>query len=301
MPGADVMFELAEVETADGVLLQGLLSSPPAGRKLAVIYIHGLGGDFYGSPAKANALAAECSRLGFGFLSFNTRGSGLLSSVRKRDTKSPKGFRYVESGRCYERFEDCVFDIDALVKDARRRGFRKVALIGHSTGANKAVHYLSRSPDRSVACAVLTGPLSDVPLLQHDSGKSYRHLVSLAKRMVSLGKGHSLMPQGTPLWPLSAQRFLSLAVPGSSEDVFQYHMKDPSFRSLKKVRVPTLALMGGDDEYALQSPDSILDSYRKANPRIESAIIEGALHSFNAQEELMADVVCGWIKSRLRA
>ncbi len=290
------MFELAEVEAADGVLLQGLVSDTRR-RRLAVIYIHGLGGDFYGSPAKANAMAEECSASGFGFLSFNNRGNGLLSSVRKR--KSPKGFRYVDSGRCYERFEDCVLDIEAVVKEAKRRGFRKIALVGHSTGANKAVHYLSRSPDRSVACAVLTGPLSDVPLLQHDSGKNYRHLVSLAKRMAAGGKGHELMPQGTPLWPLSAHRFLSLAVAGSAEDVFQYHMKRPSYRALKRVRVPVLALMGGEDEYALMSPDSILESFREANPRFESAIIEGASHSFTGQEELLAEVVCGWIKSRL--
>ncbi len=297
MPGEDVMFELAQVETGDGVLLQGLISCRPGKKRLALIYIHGLGGDFYGSPAKANAFARECARMGYGFLSFNNRGSGILSGVKKRD-HSRKGYRYVNSGRCYERFADCALDISSIVGEARKRGFRKIALVGHSTGANKAVHYLSRSPDPSVRCAVLSGPLSDVPMIREDAGRDYGKLVSAAKKMVSRGRGEELMPQGTPLWPLSASRFLSLAVPGSAEDVFQYHMKRPGFRAMKRIKVPTLALIGGEDEYSLMSPDLILESYRKANPRIETAIIEGAEHSFSGQEDLLAKVVCGWIRSR---
>ncbi len=286
--------ELAQVKTGDGVLLQGLVFQSRA-KKLAVIYVHGLGGDFYGSPEKVRAFAREFGRRGFGFFAFNTRGNNTLTSVKKLDRTSPKGYRYESAGRCYERFTDCVLDIDAFVGEARRRGYHKVALVGHSTGANKVVHYLSKEPSPAVVRAVLTGPVSDVPSQMKQAGKKYKKMVSLAKEMVSAKKSDALMPQGTPGWPISAQRFLSLSVPGSVEDVFQYHMAAPSYRSMKKVRIPTLAVLGEKDEYATVPPEDMLESYRKANRRIEAAVIEGALHSFNGQEEALARLIGSWL------
>jgi pimeloyl-ACP methyl ester carboxylesterase len=289
-----MLFELAEVETGDGVFLQGLISVPKE-KKLAVIYVHGLGGDFYGSPRKVRAIAEECLRKGFGFFTFNNRGSGTIGGVKRADRKNPKGYGYVKSGRCYERFEECILDIGAFVKEAKRRGYRKIVLVGHSTGANKVVYYLSRKPDRSVIRAVLTGPVSDVPSQEMQSGKKYKKLVSLARKMVSGRKGDELMPRKAPGWPISAQRFLSLSVPGSAEDIFQYHMKNPKYRAIRKIRIPVLAVLGGEDEWATMKPGFILESYRQANQMIESAIIEDALHSFNGREELLAKVVCGWL------
>ncbi len=286
--------ELAQVKTGDGILLQGL-AFPSRAKKLAVIYVHGLGGDFYGSPEKVGAFASECSRRGFGFFTFNTRGNNTLTSVKKLERKSPKGYKYENAGRCYERFTDCVLDIDAFVEEAKRRGYREAALVGHSTGANKVVYYLSKAPGPAVVRAVLTGPVSDVPAQIALAGKKYKRLVSLAKKMVFAKKSDALMPRDTPGWPISAQRFLSLSVPGSVEDVFQYHMAAPSYRAIKKIRIPVLAVLGEKDEYATIPPEDMLESYRKANRRIEAAVIGGALHSFNGQEEALARLIGSWL------
>jgi pimeloyl-ACP methyl ester carboxylesterase len=293
-----VLYELAEVAAPDGILLQGMVT-PSKRKALAVIYIHGLGGDFYGSPRKADAFARECRRRGFGFFSFNNRGSGTMSGAKRKDG-SPKGYSYVDAGRCYERFEDCVLDISAFVAEAKRRGYRKVALVGHSTGANKAVYYLSRDPDPVVSMAVLTGPVSDVPGQARLGGRRYRGLVALARRMAARKKGGSLMPQSAPLWPMTARRFLSLSVAGSHEDVFQYHMGKPAYRELKRVKVPLLAVLGGKDEYATMPPEDILASYRRANPLLEGAIIKGAFHSFSGKEGPLAGTVCGWLWGKCR-
>ena len=290
------MFELAEVRTRDGISLQGLVSHPEGRKRLAVIYVHGLGGDFYGSPRKAQALSDECSRRGFGFFSFNNRGSGTIGGLKKADRTRAQGYRHILSGRCYERFEDCVDDIGAFVREAKKRGYKKVALIGHSTGANKVVYYLSRRPDRAVVRAVLTGPVSDVPTQILQSGNRYKKLISLARRMARK-KADPLMPSDAPGWPISARRFLSLSVPGSAEDVFQYHMGKPRYGAIRKIRIPVLAILGGNDEWATIPPEDILESFRKANPRIESIIIGDALHSFGGQEELLAETVCGWLGS----
>ncbi|MFN7991412.1 MAG: alpha/beta fold hydrolase [Candidatus Micrarchaeia archaeon] len=287
------MAELTEVTTKDKLLLQGLIFSSKS-KRLALIYIHGLGGDFYGSPAKVAAFARECRRRGFAFFIFNNRGNNTMTGAKKL-AKNPKGYKYVNTGRCFEKFEDCVFDLDAFVKEAKKRGYRKIALLGHSTGANKVVYYLSKKPDRSIVRAVLTGPVSDVPSQVKQCGKGYRKLVALAERMVSGRRGDALMPHGSPGWPMSARRFLSLSVAGSPEDVFQYHMENPPYRALKRIRIPVLAVLGGKDECTTMPPDAILKSYRAANPLVETAMIDGALHSFGGKEGRLAEVICAWI------
>jgi pimeloyl-ACP methyl ester carboxylesterase len=292
MPGEDVMFELVEIETEDGVLLQGL-GSPSRSRKLALIYVHGLGGDFYGSPKKVRAFASACLGRGFGFFIFNNRGNNTLTGAKRLD-RSSKGYRYVKAGRCYERFEDCIYDIRAMAREALARGYGRVGLVGHSTGANKVVYYLSKARRGPIAGAVLTGPVSDVPLQMELCGRRYPALVKKARAMVLRGKGVGLMPAGTPGEPISARRFLSLSVPGSPEDVFQYHMEKPRYSALKKVKVPLLAILGGKDEYAMMRPETILSSYREANPRVETMLVPGVGHSFTGAEEMLAGAVCGW-------
>ncbi|MEW6721896.1 MAG: alpha/beta fold hydrolase [Candidatus Micrarchaeota archaeon] len=290
--------ELAEVATQDGLLLQGLVFEP-GNAGAALIYVHGLGGDFYGSPKKVNAFASECLKRKIAFFIFNNRGSGLYSGVKKLDSKRPSGYRYVMAGKCFERFEDSILDIGAVVAEAKRRGYSRIALVGHSTGANKAVYYLSRKHDRAVKAAVLTGPVSDVPNIEAEAGRKYNALVKVAKRMVSGGKGDSLMSPKTPGWPISASRFLSLSVAGSAEDVFQYHFEAPGYRALKRMRAPVLAILGEKDEYATMPPEKILASYKTQNPKLETRIVRGALHSFAGMEKELARIVCAWAQNKL--
>src|SRR5262249_59931595 len=66
------------------------------------------------------------------------------------------------AGAAFERFGESVADLWAAIAFARRCGYARVVLAGHSTGANKALHYAARARDRRVAALALLGPISDV-------------------------------------------------------------------------------------------------------------------------------------------
>src|SRR5262249_28544020 len=121
---------LARLRTRDDVWLDGIVAEPRRRRDLALIWVHGLGSTFYSGQPLIQELSTQLGRAGVGFFKFNTRG---------HDAVARGGSRL--AGAAFERFVDCVEDIRAMIAFARRRGYRKVILAGHSTGANKILYY----------------------------------------------------------------------------------------------------------------------------------------------------------------
>ncbi|MEK6982665.1 MAG: alpha/beta fold hydrolase [Candidatus Micrarchaeota archaeon] len=294
-------FDFIDVVTKDKLLLPALVFEPTSSTKrTALIYVHGLGGDFYSNSEKANAFAEECNKYGFAFLTFNNRGSGYDAAVKKLDSKTDKGFVRVAAGRTYEKFSDCVYDIGAVISQAKKRGYNKIILIGHSTGANKVIYYLYKNQNqKNIVASVLTGALSDVPIQRKLSGKSYPKILALAKMLYKKGKGSVLLPEGSSDSPITAQRFLSLCVEKSEEDVFQYYLQNPAFTQLKSLKIPALFIIGEKDEYATTKPNQILKTYSKLKSNFETVLIKGSLHSFNKMEKKLAKIVCTWINKKV--
>lgn len=288
------MFDLIEVITKDGLMLQGIISK--SSTDTLVIYVHGLGGDFYGSPKKVYSLATAFEKLNISFMSLNNRGAHQMNGIKKTDPTNPKGYTYVNGGRCYETFEDSILDIEAYISKAKSLNYKKVILFGHSSGANKIAHYLSINPDPLVNLAILSGPVSDVPSQMAIAGLKYEPLIRLAKKLVSEGLSDALMPPNTPSEPITAQRFLSLSVCGSAEDVFQYYTQNQTNDSLKKIKTPTLMILGEKDEHLTMDAKTVIQFFSKTNPFLEGKIIPNALHSFIGLEDQLAKEICSWIK-----
>lgn len=265
-------------------------------KRIALIYVHGLGGDFYSNSEKANAFATECEKSGLAFFVFNNRGAGIDAAVKKVDQSAPKGFIRVAAGRTYEKFPDCVYDLGAVINEAKKRGYKKIVFVGHSTGANKVIYYLYKnSNQKDVLGAVLTGALSDVPIQKNLLGRNYPKILALANLLCKKGKGNILLPEGSSDSSITAQRFLSLCVEKSEEDVFQYYMKNPDFTELRHMNIPILFIMGEKDEYASIPPREILKTYSKLNPLFKTKLIKNALHSFNKKEDKLAKIICTWL------
>ena len=128
--------DLVQVRTNDDVRLDGVLTLPesssvPALGFDAAILHHGVGGNFYGPsfwPTMTNGLVAK----GCAVLRVNNRGHDLMYN-------SPKG----RLGAAYEAVDDCRHDWRAWLDFLESRGYRRIALWGHSLGAVKTIHYLA--------------------------------------------------------------------------------------------------------------------------------------------------------------
>src|SRR5260221_8608887 len=148
---ARVGVSLVRLRTHDGVWLGGLSVEPRRPRGTAVIWVHGLGSVFSSGQPLIRELSARLGRHGIGYFKFNTRGHDIVA----RDGEQLLG-------AAFERFGESVRDIRAMIAFARKGGYPKVVLAGHSTGANKALHYVASTRDRRVAGLILVGPASAI-------------------------------------------------------------------------------------------------------------------------------------------
>jgi pimeloyl-ACP methyl ester carboxylesterase len=182
-----------------------------------------------------------------------------------------------------------------MIAFVRRRGFRHVILAGHSTGANKVLHYVARTRDRRVAALALLGPISDVAgEIKRIGGRELRRRVATAERLARQDP-QALVPRAWGFW--SARRYVSLFKPGQAEDVFQYYRANARWTALRSVRVPIAAIVGSRDEYLDRRAEALIDAFRQNASRSRSfagEILAGAGHSFVGHERQLADVIVRW-------
>jgi len=247
----------------------------PAAKKNAplLVFVHGMGSNFYRSAMKKAFLEAA-PPLGLGILSFNNRGA--------------------DQGTEDEKFQTCLADLDAAAEFARRQGIEKTIFMGHSTGCQKVVFWQARRKHPAVAGLVLLAPADDQAVLQRDLGKRFEKKVEWARKKVAEGKGDA---QVSGLYErVTAARFLSLTDTRHAEaSVFRYAGKLTQFQ---RIKCPILAVFGEEEEFAAIPPAEMLDIlHRKTRSRdFMEWLISDTGHSFKECESELAFAVCEWAR-----
>jgi len=277
---------LVSVRTRDGVILDGLAVEPRGRRRTALVWVHGLGSTFSSGQPLIRALSGRLARAGVGYFKLNTRG---------HDTVARHGGRL--AGAAFERFGESVADIRAMVELAAASGYRRVVLAGHSTGANKVLHYAARTRDRRVVGVMLLGPVADVAGERVRIGRrELARRVALAERMARRDPA-ALVPRVWGFW--SARRYVGLYRPGGAEDVFPYYRAAARWTALRRVRVPVAVVIGGRDEYLDRSPARLVAAFAlnaTGAPSCSGIVIPGARHGFRGQEDVLAREIVRWVR-----
>jgi len=279
---------LARIRTRDGVWLDGVIAGPRRRRRVALVWVHGLGSVFSSGQPLIAALSSRLRAASVGYLKFNTRGHGAVSR---------QGTRLV--GAAFERFGESVRDIRAMIAFAGTLGYRRVILAGHSTGANKILHYAARARDRRVVGLALIGPISDVAAEAKRLGdRELRRRVAVAERLARRDPD-ALVPRAFGFW--SAQRYVSLYRPGGAEDVFPYHRPGARWSALRRVRVPIAAIIVSRYEYLDRRPADLLAAFERnatASRAFTGIVVPGALHGFQEREGALVDAILGWLRAQ---
>jgi pimeloyl-ACP methyl ester carboxylesterase len=177
-----------------------------------------------------------------------------------------------------------------------------VILAGHSTGANKVLHYAARARDRRVIGLILLGPVSDVAAEMKRLGRrELERRVAVAERIARLDPA-ALVPRELGFW--SAGRYLSLYRPGGAEDVFPYYRPGARWSALARVRLPIAVIIGGRDEYLDRRPSELIEAFARHATGARSftgVIVPGALHGFQKHEAELARAILRWIESEALA
>ena len=276
---------LVRIKTRDNVWLDGVVAEPRGRRRTAVVWVHGLGSVFSSGQPLTRELSARLNEAGVAFFKLNNRG---------HDVVAGRGGHL--AGAAFERFGQSVEDIRAMVAFARRCGYRRVVLAGHSTGANKVLHYAARAHDRRVVGIVLVGPVSDVAAEAKRLGaRELSRRVAAAER-IARRDPDGLVPRAWGFW--SARRYISLYRPGEVEDVFPYYRPNARWTAFRAVRLPVAAILGSRDEFLDRPAREVIEAFRRNAVRARSftgAVVPRARHGFQGHERLLADLVARWV------
>jgi pimeloyl-ACP methyl ester carboxylesterase len=286
---------LVEITTKDNLIHQGIFAEPEKKSGPAFLFVHGLSSNFYSNTVRTNMMIEMCGAKGIGFASFNTRGHDTVTGIKKIDTKKESGQTRVTGGAGIERFEECVYDIDAGITFLKQKGFTKIILVGSSTGANKVCFYAGTQNDPRVTGVILVSAVCDHLIPSKDIS---RFGLIFARILRVLGRGNTFIPFAGS-YPVTPNRVLSLMTPHSVEDVFDYDDSEHGLKIFGNVTKPLLIVLGEQDEY-MDRPAFVIKAVYDKKSRAKNyaaVIIKGADHGFKGKEKEFGETVIRWVQS----
>lgn len=217
-----------------------LMISPPHAShpKVALIHLGGLSDGYLPTPYTL-PLCELCHKNNMSYVNV------LLSS-------SYLGFGYASLET------DCE-ELKKALRYLQEQSYRKVYLIGHSTGCQQTVVLLRElltNADEitmSVGGAILQAPVSDRESfsLGREEGDHAKY-TTIAAEMISSGKGEEFMPRASHWSPITAGRFMSLYGRGGDDDMFSSDLEEAELsRALSHLaQFPNVIFAhSGADEY----------------------------------------------------
>ncbi|HVR39881.1 MAG TPA: alpha/beta fold hydrolase, partial [Thermoanaerobaculia bacterium] len=284
---------LVRFEAADGLELPGLLYEPRRATQRVAVFLHGTGGASVFDSRRTNLLAREFLARGIAYFAFNNRGAHVV--------------RKMGLGSAHERIRDCVHEIDGALRELRRRGYRDITLIGHSTGANKIAVYDHYKPRNSARRYVLLAGGDDTGLMYAQLGaRRFHAALAKARAMIKEKRGDEYVPRELSPVLLTWRSFYDTANPDGDYNVFPFLeamrgvrlSRRGRFRYVKAIRKPTLLLYGENDEYCyddVRGCVAVLADAIGARTNFELGIVEGADHGFKGCEGELVSIVDAWM------
>ena len=286
---ATMIVDLVEATMPDGLRLHGALHAPPAvgfSRPPlpidAVVCLHGTGSNFYGSSLWAG-LIPQMLEWGVPVLTVNTRGHDGISSSHGAPNRRLLG-------SAYELVDDCRFDVAGWVQWLAARGHSRIALLGHSLGAVKAVYALAHEPQPTVRCVLAISPprLSYSYFKETVRGPGFLEEVARAEALVATGQEEALMDVRFPLpYSVTASGYLDKYGPAERYNVLKF---------VQRVTCPMFFAYGTVElQYgiAFQGMPDALEQVAAAGANLRVGVVAGGDHNYAG--------VCPELSSRLRS
>ncbi len=290
--------QLVKTITSDGLELQGFWVNKKS--NVAVVHFHGTSGDFY-THEFIDVLGETLSSEEISFLTTNNRGHDVYAYLRKH---MDGRIKWASIGGAFERFEDCVIDIEAWINFIEKQGVKKVILQGHSL-SQKLIYYQFMRNDRRIIGQIHLSPGNDSGFMFYRLGKEkYNEINAMIKKMIEEGREKELLPEELAIVsPMTALAYYGYLTEEGVGNIFPYHNpSSPKWEILSKIKEPLLIIFGELDNFIKPSINEAVQLFKrkaKSSKEVTVGIIKGANHSFVGNEIELADVVIKWLKRTL--
>lgn len=277
-----MMFRL-NVPTKRGVVLNGVLFRQNEKKETdtVMIAITGIHGNFYSNPFYYN-IGDTLNAGGMDFVYAQTNDAfGQIETVNVHT-----GNKEI-IGSWNERFSYTDEDIEAYLAFAEEEGYEHIILAGHSLGANKVIHYLSRHHDPRVEHFFLLSPANLTYMM---SGVTEREK-QIIKEQVERGDGDKMLPFPFMGWvECIANTAYDWQFSGLLNNV--HTAKDGDFSQAEKVTHTGALLVGTYDNFTDGDPAEFLRNLNAHMPTAEQnklIFIEKTGHTYQMKHQEVAD------------
>lgn len=267
-------FKFVETMTKQNIKLFGCLSEN--NNKKCILYIPGLTGNFFESKF-SREIGKESVERGYDFLFSHNQGSFQIIDFPflREDGK----LKSKTKGATYEKFEDCIFDIDGWVEFLEKLDYEEIIVLCHSMGCNKIVYYLNQNINNKISKVILLAPQDNV-----NFSKLEMHEGLLEEAMENIKNGN---PE-----KILSKKFLGFCLM-SSETYYQeitnkninnipYKTPNGDFSLVQAIDKPMYILIGSEDigEKGKEYMEKVINNCQNA----KYDIIAGANHNFKNKE-----------------
>jgi alpha-beta hydrolase superfamily lysophospholipase len=283
-----VIVDLVQTTTRDGLRLDGIYqvaSVSPTVPLDAFCFVHGTGGNFYGSTL-FDALAERLLAVGVGVLRVNTRGHDGISTAL-----TAKGGR--RQGAAYEVADECRNDLAAWLDWLCGRAGPRVGLLGHSMGAVKALYATAHEMQLRPAVVIAVSPprLSYSTFCASSDGPQFLATFAEAERLVQTGTPGALLDVKLPLpYVITAAGYVEKYGPDERYNYLRFvgGLPCPVLVTLGEIEVANnMAFAGASEE---------LSQLAARFPRLRAEVIAGADHFYTGARDRLIGRVGAWLQ-----
>ena len=272
--------EMVYATTEDGLLLEGVAMSPAAApqRPIGFIWIHGNAASF-SAPAYVR-IGRELAARGHLAIVGNTRGHDIACTLWPASEALPIG-----GGSGWENIEEAPRDLAAWVQVAIDRGAARIALVGHSSGAQRVVLYQAERQDGRVAGLALASP------------DLYGFLppgeLEAARRLVEEGRAQEVTP-AQPWAPWYRQS--AGTVVGKAEVLSHLLEAKEGEPTIAKIETPILAFFG-TREVRVEATLEMIGRQARSAARVDTEMLADGDHFYGRHEADVADLLARWAET----
>lgn len=281
----------------DGIELSGILYRGKEKTDKTILAVHGMTSNCF--KKRDDVIAKKANEEGIDYFCFNNRGSEIIKYISKKiEGKKEKNL----AGTAYEDVLEGYEDIIGAILKLKELGYSDIYLQGHSLGSTKVVYTYNELKEEGadiLSCikGVILLSLIDIPMaVKFYLGKNYETFLKLAEEREQKGI-NDLMPKNAFIHPISVKTFLRYVRDNKDIDFARYG-NDSELEKLNNIEIPLFMRWGNDNEMILQKADELVSMVSNLiqNENKDINYIDGANHSYNEKEEILAKEIIEFIK-----
>lgn len=283
----------------DGIKLNGFLYKNEEKTDKVILSVHGMSSNCF--KERDTVIANYANKNNIDYFCFNNRGSELVKYIR-RDIEGRK--EKMLGGTTYEDVLEGYEDIVGAILKLKELGYEKIYLQGHSLGCTKIVytyHELKDEEENDILSSIkgiILLSLVDIPMaLKVYLRDKYEKYLELAEEKEKAGKLKDIMPKDSFIHPISVKTFLRYARDNQDIDFAKFG-QDTELEYLNQIDAPLFMRWGNDNEMILQKADELVAQVSNCISNAEKDIdyVDGANHSYNGKETILAQQIIDFIK-----